>query len=137
MKKIIMFLVFAFFAFNNINASEVKIINTPYKQTQVLKTVLPEVFSYNNRGWVKQDSVEFVIDFLKSKKITINDPYFKNEYKIKKIKNTKYDVGESYKMKGIDSRKIKYDIEITYYKNNNIIIIIANDSNIVRYRFVI
>lgn len=127
---------FAFFAFNSINANEVKIISTPYKQTQVLKTVFPVVLNYNNMGWVKQDTVEIVIDFLKTKKISVNDSNFKNEYKITRVKNTKYDIGESYKMKGIDSRNIKYDIELLCYKNNNMILIIANDSNIIRYRFV-
>lgn len=135
MKKIIMFLMFAILSFNSISANEVKIINTPYKQTQVLKTIFPELVHYHS-GWVKQDSVEVVFDFLKNKKIIINDSNFKNEYKIIKMDTVKYEIGESYRMKGIDSKNIKYDIEVLYYNDKNIVFILANDSNVVRYKFV-
>jgi hypothetical protein len=135
MKKIILSLMFAILSLININANEINIVNNPYKQTQILKTVFPGLVNIHS-NWIKQDSVNIIFDFIKNNKITVKEENSYSVYKITKIRNIKNDVGIYYKMKGIDSKNIKYDIIVLYYNDNNVVFILANDSNVVRYKTV-
>ena len=135
MKKVILFFLFAILSLNSISANEVKTANNLYKQTQIVKTVSPSMLNYKST-WIKQDTTSVVFDFLVNKKIVINEPYFKNEYKIIKMDTINYDNGKSYIMKGIDSKNKKYDIEVLFFNDNSTIFIVAGEYDIIRYKFI-
>jgi len=134
MKKIILFLLFGVLTLNNIGANESKILNSTHKQTQITKTILPNLLNYNYNNWIKKDSVDVIFDFIKNNKIVVTDDNYKTVYEVKSKKLLQFDIANQYNIKAIDSKKNKHNIQIIYYINHTLLII-ENDSSIERYVF--
>lgn len=134
MKKIILLITLAILSFNSIKANETKIISDPYIQTQITKTFFPNLINLHT-NWYKNDSTKVIFDFINNNKIIINADNYNIVYKVKKKLVTKYENAEQYNMVGFDLNNNRCDIQVIYYKDNNILMTISNDTSIVRYKF--
>ena len=123
MKKIILFLLLVVLSLSYVKANDVKNYNPIYKQTQVTKTIFPDLL-YHNDKWIKKDSINVIFDFIDSNKIIVDENNYRSVYKIKSKKLFKYDNAYQYIIKIVDSR---------YYNTNMVLFTIVNDSNIERY----
>lgn len=135
MKKIYLLLSFMIISLGMVKSTpNSKIIINPYVQTQITKSIF-EIKDYN-RDWIKLDSSKIVFDFIDNNKIIVNRESDKNVYDVRIKRIDRYDNCQRYIMKGIDSYKQKYNIDVMYYYDNSVLLIIQNDSSIVRYKFV-
>lgn len=132
MKQIILFLLFSTLSLTNITANEVKFFNPNYKQTRITKTIFPNLLQQSSK-WYKKDSVNIILDFMDSDKIIVNENNTKTIYNVKSKKLVKYDVVDKYVIKVTDSKNIKHNIEVLYFKNNETLFTVVNDSSIERY----
>ena len=132
MKKIILFLLLVVLSLSYVKANDVKNYNPIYKQTQVTKTIFPDLL-YHNDKWIKKDSINVIFDFIDSNKIIVDENNYRSVYKIKSKKLFKYDNAYQYIIKIVDSRNNKISAELLYYNTNMVLFTIVNDSNIERY----
>lgn len=135
MKKVILFLMMTFLSLGFVNANVVNDVKTnTYVSRQVVKTIF---LNTNNNVWFKSDSLKINIDLKdKNNKIIINEYDFVKEYKLKTPSIIKYENSDVYEMKGVDLYNNKVDIEVIYFKDNNILLTISSDSDIMRYKII-